>query len=163
MCKRKRCRNKDCGALFVPCRQVPDQEYCSRKECQQARKREWNKKKLASYQDYKEARRAAQKRWKEKNPTYWQEYRARHPEYTRKNRQQQKLRNQKRQKSPPVSEIAGKRTCEIAGKRTCEIAKTDESSPIKNRLTGRYKIVPIHADLIAKTDECIVEIIALSG
>jgi len=147
MCKRKRCRNKDCGVLFVPCRQVPGQEYCSRKECQQARKREWNRKKLASDPDYKEARKAAQQRWKEKNPTYWQEYRARHPEYTRKNRQQQRLRNLKRRQAPPVSKIV----------------KTDESSPTKHGLTGRYKIIPIHSDKIVKTDECIVEIVAISS
>ena len=147
MCKRKRCRNKDCGVLFVPCRQVPGQEYCSRRECQQARKREWNKKKLASDPDYKEARRAAQQKWKEKNPTYWQEYRARHPDYTRNNRQQQKLRNQNRRKRLPVSKIV----------------KTDEFTQIKNGLTGRYKMIPIRADMIVKTDECIVEIIALSS
>jgi hypothetical protein len=147
MCKRKRCRNKDCGVLFVPCRQVPGQEYCSRKECQQARKREWNRKKLASDPDYKEARKEAQKRWKEKNPTYWQEYRARHPEYTRKNRQQQKLRNRQRRQTPPMSKIV----------------KTDESIPIKDGLTGRYKIIPIRADMIVKTDECIVEITAISS
>jgi len=147
MCKCKRCRNKDCGVLFVPCRQVPGQEYCSRKECQQARKREWNRKKLASDPDYKEARKEAQQRWKEKNPTYWQEYRARHPGYCQKNRAQQKIRNQKRQKHSSVSEIV----------------KTDESIPIKNGLTGRYKIIPIHAGMIAKTDECIVEITAISS
>ena len=147
MCKRKRCRNKGCGVLFVPCRQVPRQEYCSRKECQQARKREWNRKKFASDPDYKEARKEAQKRWKDKNPHYWKEYRTRHPEYTRKNRQQQGLRNRKRWPVPVVSRIA----------------KTDESISIKHGLTGRYKITPIHADMIVKTDECIVEIIAISS
>ena len=147
MCKRKRCRNKGCGVLFVPCRQVPGQEYCSRKECQQARKREWNRKKFASDPDYKEARKEAQKRWKEKNPHYWKEYRTRHPEYTRKNRQQQGLRNRKRRPVPAVSRIV----------------KTDESIPMKKGLTGRYKITPIHADMIVKTDECIVEIIAISS
>ncbi len=147
MCKHKRCRNKDCGVLFVPCRQVPGQEYCSRRECQQARKREWNRKKLASDPDYKEAREQAQKRWKEKNPNYWKEYRARHPEYTRKNRQQQRRRNRKRRQNPSVSKIA----------------KTDESDLRKNELTGRYKIIPIHAGKVVKTDECIVEITAISS
>jgi len=147
MCKRKRCRNKDCGVLFVPCRQVPGQEYCSRKECQQARKREWNRKKLASDPDYKKARKEAQERWKKKNPSYWKEYRARHPEYTRKNRQQQRRRNRKRRQNPPVSKIA----------------KTDESIQINTGSTGRYRMVPLHADKFVKTDECIVEIIAISS
>ena len=51
------------------------------------------------------------------------------------------------------------------------IAKTDESIQPKSVLTGRYKIIPIHADMIVgkracetpKTDECIVEITAISS
>jgi hypothetical protein len=43
------------------------------------------------------------------------------------------------------------------------IAKTDESISIKQGLTGRYKITPIHADMIVKTDEYIVEITAISS
>lgn len=104
-------------------------------------------KKLSSDSDYKEARKEAQKRWKDKNPQYWKEYRSRNPEYTLKNRTQQGTRNLKRQGKPP-------------GK---EIAKTDESNSTKSVLTGRYKIIPIHADRFAKTDECIIEIVAISG
>ena len=147
MLKRKRCQNKDCGVLFVPCPQVPKQKFCSKKECQQARKREWNKKKLASDPEYREARDGAQQRWKNKNPNYWQDYRARHSEYTRKNREQQNIRNQKRRQNPPVAKIV----------------KTDESIPINKVLTGRYKIAPVRADMIVKTDECIVEITAISS
>lgn len=147
MLKRKRCQNKDCGRLFVPCLQVPKQQFCSRKECQQARKREWNRKKVASDPEYQEARKDAQKRWKDKNPDYWKDYRSRHSAYTKNNREQQRIRNQKRRKkaSEPM------------------IVKTDESIPTNNVLTGRYKIIPIRADMIVKTDECIVEITAISS
>ena len=147
MLERKRCQNKDCGRLFVPCPQVPKQKFCSRKECQQARKREWNRKKLASDSEYQEARKDAQKRWKDKNPDYWKDYRSRHSSYTRKNREEQRIRNQKRRKkaSEPM------------------IVKTDESIPANNVLTGRYKIIPVRADMIVKTDECIVEITAISS
>ena len=147
MLKRKRCQNKDCGLLFVPCPQVPKQEFCSRKECQQARKREWNRNKLASDPEYQEARKDAQQRWQDKNPNYWKEYRAGHSEYTKKNREQQRIRNQKRRQKPPAAKVV----------------KTDESIPINNVLTGRYKIIPIRADMIVKTDECIVDIIAISS
>ena len=147
MLKRKRCQNKDCGRLLVPCPQVPNQKFCSRKECQQARKREWNRKKLASDPEYQEARKDAQKRWKDKNPTYWKDYRSRHSEYTRKNREQQRIRNQKQRQKRSVPMIV----------------KTDESIPTNNVLTGRYKIIPIRADMIVKTDECIVEITAISS
>lgn len=144
MRKTKRCQNKDCGVLFVPCPQVPKQKYCSKKECQQVRKREWNKQKLASDPDYREARKDAQQKWKNKRPNYYKEYRADHPEYSKKNREQQRVRNGKRRQDQPI-------------------AKTDESIPINNLSTGRYRIIPIRDNMIAKTDECIVEIVAISS
>jgi len=145
MKKRKRCQNEACGVLFTPCPQVPGQAYCSQKECQQARKKDWNRKKIATDPDYREARKAAQQRWKAKNPHYWKEYRALHLNYTQKNRNKQKIRNYKRSKHSSVTKIA----------------KTDESIPINSIVTGRYKIIPLHPDFIAKTDECIVEITAI--
>ena len=146
MQKRKRCRNKECGALFVPCPQVPDQAYCSRGECQRARKREGNKKKLASDSDYREARKAAQERWRQKNPDYWKKYRTHRQEYVRKNRLQQQARNQKCRQSDidPM------------------IAKTDESTTKNNVQTGRYLIIPLRNNTPVKTDESIVEIVAIS-
>jgi len=146
MQKRKRCRNKDCDELFTPCPQVPTQEYCSKKECQRARKREWNRKKLASDEDYREARRDAQKNWREKNPDYCKQYRARQKDYVQKNRQQQRIRNRKRHVD--LDNL---------------IAKSDESPAKKTVLTGRYMLIPVRGDMIAKTDESIVEIIAISG
>jgi hypothetical protein len=146
MQKRKRCRNKDCGELFTPCPQVPHQEYCSKKECQRARKREWNRKKLASDEDYREARRDAQKNWREKNPDYWKQYRARQKDYVQKNRLQQQTRNRKRQQVDLDNRIA----------------KTDESSVKNTVLTGRYRLISVRDDMIAKTDESIVEITAIS-
>ncbi len=146
MRKRKRCKNRDCGVLFTPWPQVPRQTYCSRKECQQARKNEWNRKKFATDPDYREYKQASQKRRKENNPNYWKEYRARHPDYTQRNRELQKIRNLKRlkQSAEPV------------------IAIPDESIPVISIETGRYKITPIHSDMIATPDECIVEITAIA-
>ena len=146
MKKRKRCQNKDCGVFFTPCPQVPRQAYCSKKACQQARRNEWNRKKFATDPDYREYKQAAQERRKENNPNYWKEYRARHPDYTQKNRDQQRIRNQKRLKHPsePV------------------IANPDESIPVNSIVTGRYKIIPIHSGTIATPDECIVEITAIA-
>jgi len=147
MPKRKRCRNKECGELFTPCPQVAHQEYCSKKECQRARKREWNRKKLAQDADYREARKDAQNRWLEKNPGYWKQYRARRKDYAQSNQKKQRERNRKRQ----LVNLCGR------------IAKTDESSAKKVVLTGRYRLVPIRGDTIAKTDESIVEIVAISA
>ena len=104
--KRKRCQNKDCGVLFTPCPQVPKQTYCSKKECQQARKNEWNRKKFATDPDYREYKQASQTRRKENNPNYWKEYRARHPDYTQRNRELQKIRNFERLKPSAEPVIA---------------------------------------------------------
>ncbi len=146
MQKRKRCKNKDCGCLFTPCPQVPGQEYCSKDECQLARKREWNRQKLLSDADYRKNRRDAQKRWREKNPGYSREYRDRRKEYAQRNQKQQLARNRKR------------RLVNICRR----IAKTDESLPKDVVLTGRYRLIPIRGDTIAKTDESIIEMIAIS-
>ncbi len=146
MKKRRRCQNKNCGVLFTPCPQVPGQTYCSKKSCQQVRKNEWNKKKFATDPDYREYKQAVLERRKETNPNYWKEYRARHPNYIQKNRDQQKIRNQKRQKHPPEPVIA----------------KPDESISVKPIVTGRYKMIYIPSDTIAKPDEYIVEITAIA-
>ena len=146
MKKRKQCQNKDCGVLFTPCPQVPGQTYCSRKACQQARKNEWNQKKLVINPAYREERQADHECWVKNNPNYWKDYRARSPDYAQKNRDQQRIRNQKRRKKPlePV------------------IAKTDESIPVHSVITGRYKLIPVHSHMIAKTDEYIVEIATIT-
>ncbi|MCP4297781.1 MAG: hypothetical protein GY786_19460 [Proteobacteria bacterium] len=146
MKKRRRCQNKDCGVFFTPCPQVPGQTYCSRKVCQQARKNEWNRKKYATDPDYREYKQAARERRKENNPNYWKEYRARRPNYTQNNRDQQQVRNKKRQEHLPEPVIAN----------------PDESIPITSIRTGRYKIIPIRPDMIASPDECIVEITAIA-
>lgn len=142
----KRCQNKDCGVLFTPCPQVPGQVYCSRKACQQVRKNKWNRKKFATDPDYREYKQAAQEKRKEENPNYWKDYRARHPAYTQKNREKQRIRNQKRLEDPPEPVIA----------------TPDESVPVNPIVTGRYKIISIHPGMIATPDECIVEITAIA-
>ncbi len=144
--KRRRCQNKNCGVLFTPCPQVPGQRYCSRKACQQVRKNEWNQKNLVANPTYQEERQADHECWVKSNPNYWKEYRARHPDYVQKNRGQQKLRNQKRRKKPLESVIAN----------------TDESIPVHPVITGRYKLIPVHSNMIAKTDEYIVEIATIT-
>ena len=62
---------------------VKNQEYCSRKECQQARKREWEKKKYRTNKKYREARLKSQKTWRKNYPhkEYQKEYRSRCPDY----------------------------------------------------------------------------------
>lgn len=71
------------GTLKCLCcrRQVPanprlkKQNYCGRPDCQRARKKAWQRKKMATDTDYQENQRNAQKQWQEHNPDYWQKYR----------------------------------------------------------------------------------------
>ncbi len=72
-----------CGRIcqFNPC--AKDQEYCSRKECQNARKRDWEKRRYRTNKKYREARLKSQKKWREDYPQkeYQKEYRSKHPDY----------------------------------------------------------------------------------
>ena len=54
---------------------VKEQNYCGRADCQRARRREWQRKKMATDLDYRENQRNSQKQWQEKNPDYWRDYR----------------------------------------------------------------------------------------
>jgi predicted transposase YbfD/YdcC len=145
MRRRKRCRNNKCGDYFIPCAQVPHQSYCSKPECQRVRKREWNRRKLANDADYRENRKDAQRRWAKKNSGYWREYRSRHQESAARNRRDQGPRNLRRKLVSLCNRIA----------------KTDECLAKNIVLTGRYRLVPIRGDTIAKTDESIIEMIAI--
>lgn len=136
---------KHCGKLFVPIRST--QEYCRYRECQKARKREWQKEKLRTDADYKANQREAQKRWSEKNKDYWKKYRASHPAYEAQNRQLQQKRNSLRS-APRMQDGEGK------------IAKMDAKVP---ELSGTYYLFPAAScaelpRLIAKMDAKLVTI-----
>ena len=85
-----------CGEAFQPQPQAPSQTYCSREECQRARKRLWQRTKRRTDHDYHENQERAQASWRRKNPDYWRRYRESHPTYTVTNRQKQKARNARR-------------------------------------------------------------------
>ena len=96
-----------CGRLFEPYPTVPNQQCCSRPECQKARRRKWQKEKLATDEAYKANQADCQRAWRQRNPDYWRRYRKIHPAYTEKNRQLQRQRNcLKRQSSGDRSVIA---------------------------------------------------------
>ncbi|MES9904196.1 MAG: hypothetical protein ABW168_16175 [Sedimenticola sp.] len=96
-----------CNDLFISRANVPNQSFCSKPHCQRERRRRWQRKKLKEDADYRANQAAAQKRWRERNPDYWCRYRQSHPEYTARNREQQRQRNRNRDRtttspSPPV-------------------------------------------------------------
>jgi hypothetical protein len=124
----KQIRCAHCGCLFDPNPRVKNQRYCSEKECQRARKRLWQKQKLATDPDYKANQRDCQKTWRDNNPDYWREYRERNEKYTERNRNRQRER-----------------------RRGGGVAKMDASGMDLALESGIYYIVPESAD-VAKMD-----------
>lgn len=90
-----------CGRTCRCNTRVKNQKYCSRKECQQARKRKWDKTHYHSNKTYREKRLASQKVWRENRPQdkYQKAYRERHPEYVKRCCELQKERYKKRRES----------------------------------------------------------------
>jgi len=138
-----------CGRCFIPRANVPDQQYCSRRICQNARRQLWRKQKLTTDLDYKADQYAAQRRWCEKNPDYWKHYRASHPDYRQRNRQKQKTRNRKRSQSG----------VELGSK----IAKRYALKPPNGIISGLYKLLPIDGAMIAKSDALLVKLNVVSN
>ena len=135
-----------CRRTFTPRTCVPNQKYCSNHKCQKARRHLWRRRKLASDPDYKANQADAQKRWRRKNQDYWKQYRQSHPNYADRNRKLQERRNRRRN---------GNKHLQLA----CEtIAKSDVTAGTKPVPSGFYKLVPIKPDMIAKSDELIVQL-----
>lgn len=95
-----------CGDSFEPRPQTPRQLYCAKAECQQARKRLWQKTKRKTDHDYHENQAQAQSNWRGNHPDYWRRYRETHPDYAASNRRQQRQRNTKRMSRPREQAIA---------------------------------------------------------
>ncbi len=127
-----------CGEAFQLRPQVPQQCYCSAKDCQRTRRRRWQRDKLKHDSDYQDNQARAQQAWCNRNPDYWQEYRKTHPEYAERNRAQQRERN------PRPHNAA--------------IAKMDASIPVVPLPSGIYHLSVIAPSEIAKMDVWIVEI-----
>jgi len=122
-----RCAHCRCQLVLNP--RLKDQRYCGRSECQRARKRLWQRHKMATDADYPLNQKAAQKHWQQEHPHYWRDYRKRHPDYAEGNRRLQKQRDQRRK----------------------TLAKMDTSSRINHVKAGTYYLLPCSVDL-AKMD-----------
>lgn len=123
----------NCGTFFVP--RNRDQNYCSEKACQNARKANWDKQHRQADPSFKQNRNLSQKKWLENNPGYWKDYRHRHPEQVERNRALQKIRNRRRKPEKLVTS-------------SIVIAKTDARKTAPINLSGPFWLIPV----IAKTD-----------
>lgn len=144
--RREKCRCKNCRSFFNVCTKVKKHEYCKKVACQRARKRKWQKRKMADDQTYHRDQKEAQEIWLNKNPDYWKQYRSNHCEYTDRNRDKQKERN----RSGKVSSAAKPSFSEIA--------KMDALNHKNHTLSGRYHLIPLSGKKIAKMDALIVKI-----
>lgn len=68
---------KACRRILPVTSKNPEQQYCSRIDCQRARKRAWQRKKRDTDPDYRQNQVDAQKRWLDRHPDYWRGYRKR--------------------------------------------------------------------------------------
>lgn len=132
---RDQIRCAHCSCLFFPNPRVKRQRYCGKKECQRARKRLWQRDKLARDPDYKLNRRESNEQWRTRHPGYWRDYRLRNPEYAVRNRELQKVRDS----------------------REIDLAKMDALEPQALVMQGTYYLVPESANL-AKMDESAVKV-----
>ncbi len=132
-----------CKRLFAVNPAVSHQRYCSDPECQKTRKRNWQKEKLANDSDYRANQASAQRQWRSRNKDYWKEYRRKHPVYTEANRTGQRERNRRRRLGSGI-------------------AKMDELTGKTFIRSGRYRLIPVCNQEIAKMDELIVDLGVIS-
>ena len=130
-----------CGKVFRPRPQVPQQCYCAAPACQRERRRLWQQAKRQSDPNYQDNQTRAQRAWRDRNPDYWSEYRRTHPQYSERNRTQQRERNDRR--------------------RERLIAKMDVSTPVFPIPSGIYQISHAPSAGIAKMDAWTVQITLL--
>lgn len=141
-----RCQN--CGREKPRNYRLTEQKYCADVECQQARRREYQKNRLQADALYRHQQVDCRRAWHIKRSLagYQRAYRASHPDYVRNNRQQQRWRNPQRrstaQTEPPRM-----------------IVKMNSCSSIES---GIYLLTPCQvnhpSEVIVKMNSCMVEL-----
>lgn len=129
-----------CEDRFQPLPQVPNQAYCSKPECQRARRQRWYLQKLQNDPDYRDNKQRTQRGWMDRNPGYWRQYRTDNPEYAERNRNLQRAKSR-----------APKAEAQV-------IAKTDVSTWPQVLKTGIYRITPVMRPASSDSDVWTVEI-----
>lgn len=140
MSQKPRCVH--CKRLFRPNPRLKEQRYCRQKVCQRARKRLWQKHKMATDPDYQTTKRVSQRQWQKEHRDYWRTYRAGKPAYCQRNRLLQKERDAKRSRR--------------------DLAKKDTLKAIEPIKTGTYYLVPPHLSDLAKKDALGQKVVIIS-
>jgi hypothetical protein len=139
-----------CKTRFRPDRYHPNQNYCSKESCQRKRRTSWQKNKLKTDTTYRENQADAQALWKAKNPGYWKNYRASHLQYVERNRREQQLRRirSKTFLMPPLQP---------------DVAKMDAAALQQPVVSGRYRLISLDNEDVAKMDFAIVQLSVLEA
>lgn len=90
----RRCRY--CEQVFQPSKFQPGQLVCSGPECQRRRRADSRRQKIATDPEYRQVCQDACRKWRAGHPDYWRQRRERKPAAVERNRQQQRIRDQKR-------------------------------------------------------------------
>ena len=123
-----------CGEEVPQNPRIKNQKYCPAKECQECRRLSWKREQYNENKRYREKSRVRGEKWREDYPgnKYQKDYRDAHPEYVNRNREQQRIRNKKRQKEQVTM-----------------IVKTD-SLLLQPREDGAYTLSKIKKNMIVK-------------
>jgi hypothetical protein len=95
-----------CHKLYCPSLCQPAQTVCCDPDCQQQRRSNYRRNKIATDANYREACRQSARQWRKQHPDYWKQYRQDHPAAVERNRQQQKARDCKRHLKHLANNIA---------------------------------------------------------
>ena len=128
----------------------PQQSYCSQNACQNRRKQLWRKRKHTNDPDYRINRQAANKKWQQRRPDYWRKYRAARPKYVTHNRQQQRVRDQRKHARHSLQVPAP-----ILAKSDALPTSRTAQPPIQS---GTYRMVFLESHALAKSDALLVRI-----
>ena len=136
-----------CGRSFVPNLRVKNQRYCPDVKCQRSRRARWYREKMVKDPDYRDNQKRCQKEWQLAHPCYYIDYRAKHPEYVRRNRLLQMMRDAKRRK-------------DRIGKFLAKIDSLGRWS--YSRKGALFRLVPQDDRLLAKIDSFIIKLIPVN-
>jgi hypothetical protein len=121
----RRCRF--CQSPFQASPFHPEQTTCSAKPCQQQRRSQNRKQKLALDAEYRLVCRDSARKWRANHPGYWKQYRAGKPDAVERNRAQQRQRDMRQ--------------------RLADLANNNSALDLKSSAAGVWLLGPATSDL----------------
>lgn len=87
---------RSCEQSFEPSKYRPDQNFCSRPDCQRQRRAEYHRRKIEADPVYAGVVNDSRKKWRAAHPDYQKAYRLSHEAAVERNRQLQRQRDDRR-------------------------------------------------------------------